>query len=90
VVRFIEDQISDTPAVDLRRKSRAECDGILETHAYTRLEGTYDYILNLRVSSFTSEQSSNHKAKLESLRAEIATLEGKDAADLWTEDLRHV
>jgi DNA topoisomerase-2 len=90
VVRFIEDQISTSPKVDLRRKTEEECGEVLARNEYSRIDGSFDYILKLPVRSFTAEQVAKHKAKLESLRAEIATLEGKDAADLWVEDLRHV
>jgi hypothetical protein len=90
VVRFIEDQISTTPKIDLRRKTEEECGTILATSGYARIDESFEYILKLPVRSFTAEQVAKHKAKLDSLRAEIATLEGKDAADLWVEDLRHV
>lgn len=90
VVRFIEDQISSSPKVDLRRKTETECGDILSGHGYALIDKSFEYILKLPVRSFTAEQVAKHKAKLESLRAEIATLEGKEAADLWVEDLRHV
>ena len=90
VMRFIEDQISKAPVVDLRRKTETECETILAANTYARIEESFDYILRLPVRSFTAEQIAKHKAKLESLRAEIKTLEGKTAADLWLEDLQHV
>ena len=90
LVRFIEDQISDDPEIEFRRKSEKECMEILAGNGYALIDESYDYILKLPVRSFTAEQVAKHTAKLESLRAEITTLEGKDAADLWVEDLRHV
>lgn len=90
VVRFIEDQISDKPKVDLRRKTRAVCDDTLAKEKYELIDGTYDYILKLPVSSFTAEQIDKHAKKLEALHSSIAELESKSAADLWLDDLRHV
>jgi hypothetical protein len=41
----------------------------------------------LPVSSFTAEQSAKHRAKLQSLRKEIATLKTTKPADLWLTEL---
>jgi DNA topoisomerase-2 len=90
VMRFIEDQISKDPEIDLRRKTEAECSQILAGNGYALIDDSYDYILKLPVRSFTAEQIAKHAKTLESLRAQIATLEGKTAADLWLEDLQHV
>jgi DNA topoisomerase-2 len=90
VMRFIEDQISDKPTIDLRRKTEEECAVILTKHAYAQIDGSFDYILKLPVRSFTSEQIAKHKHALETLRMRIAALRGKTPADLWMEDLQHV
>jgi DNA topoisomerase-2 len=87
VMRFIEDQCLDTPTVVLRKKTRAECDAILASHAYASIDGGFDYILRLPVSSFTAEQSAKHKAKLESLRKEIAALKKTTARAMWLSEL---
>ena len=90
VVRFIEDQISDDIETDLRRKTRTECDELLGDQEYQHIDGSYDYIMRLPVSAFTAEQITKHKKQLVSLRAEIALLESKVAADLWIHDLQQV
>jgi DNA gyrase/topoisomerase IV subunit A len=90
VMRFIEDQISKDPEIDLRRRTEDECAQILAGNGYALIDESYDYILKLPVRSFTAEQIAKHKKTLESLRAQIATLEGKTAADLWLEDLQNV
>jgi DNA topoisomerase-2 len=87
VMRFIEDQCLDTPQVVLKKKSRAECDTILAKFGYAKVDEGYEYLLRLPVSSFTLEQSSKHRAKLESLRAESAALKTTTAADLWLTEL---
>ena len=90
VVRFIEDQISDKPEITLYKKTRAQCDEILNKAKYELIDGSYDYILKLPVSSFTAEQIEKHKKKLESLRSEIKSLETTEPADLWLADLQHI
>ena len=90
VVRFIEDQIADKPTIDLRRKSRAECDAVLESAKYTKLADGYEYILRLPVSSFTAEAIAKHTTKLEALRKEIAALQQTTASQMWLADLQQV
>jgi DNA topoisomerase II len=87
VMRFIEDQCKDEPEVVLKKKSRAECDATFGKFGYAQLEGGYEYLLRLPVRSFTAEQSATHRAKLEELRSEIATLKATEAADLWLTEL---
>ena len=90
VMRFIKDQISDKPQVDLRKQTRANCDILLAKAKYDRIDGEYDYIMKLPMSSFTLEQIQKHEAKLTSLTQEIQTLQNKEPADLWLEDLQQV
>ena len=87
VVRFIQDQISDEPEIRLHKKSRAECDEILGEVEYQHVDGSYDYIMKLPVSSFTLEEIKKHEAKLASLRSQIAELEKTNSAKLWLSDL---
>ena len=84
IVRFIQDQIADSPTIELRKKTRVECDRILTDAKYTHI----DDIMKLPVSAFTAEQVDKHMKKLADLRDSIATLEKTCAADLWLEDLR--
>jgi DNA topoisomerase-2 len=90
VVRFILDQISDEPEIDLRKKTRAMCDEILGDAEYQHVNGGYEYILKLPVSVFTAEEVEKHQNKLVSLRLQIEELETKDAAELWLLDLQNV
>ena len=90
VVRFIEDQISEEPEITLYRKSRKECDNILGEAEYNHVDESYDYIMRLPVSSFTSEEIEKHKKKLADLRGKIAELQKTTAAELWLTELRSV
>jgi DNA topoisomerase II len=86
IVRFIEDQISDTPKIDLRRKTQKQCLEILTANDFTETEA----ILKLPVSSFTAESIQKHQAKFRSLRDEIDALERSTPNNLWIADLQEI
>jgi DNA topoisomerase-2 len=90
VVRFIRDQITDNPVVVLKKKSLKECDDILTSNGYERVEGSYEYIMRLPVSAFTAEKISKHEKDMVDLLAEIDRLEKTTAAALWLADLEQV
>ena len=90
VVKFILDQLQDRPIMDLRRKPRAECDIILEKGGLTKIDGGFDYILKLPVSSFTFEQNVKHQKQLDTLKRDIAELEKKTPANMWLDDLNQL
>jgi hypothetical protein len=86
VVKFIEDQVKDTPTLVLKKKTRAECDAMFKKAAYTSIDG-YDYLLKLPVSSFTAEQIAKHESQLAALKAEHVRLETLRAAEMWLMEL---
>jgi DNA topoisomerase-2 len=86
VVKFIEDQVKDTPTLVLKKKTRAECDAMFKQAGYTSIDG-YDYLLKLPVSSFTAEQIAKHEAQLAALRAEHVRLESLRPAEMWLMEL---
>jgi len=88
VVRFIVSQCEDVQVPNLRRKTRMECDSLLEQHGYQTIKGSYDYIMRLPVSSFTKEVSDKHIAEMETIRAEISRLQTTNAETLWLADLQ--
>jgi DNA topoisomerase-2 len=89
VVKFIEDQVKDTPTLVLKKKTRVECDAMFKKAAYTSIDG-YDYLLKLPVSSFTAEQITKHEAQLAALRAEHVRLESLRPAEMWLMELAAV
>jgi DNA topoisomerase II len=90
VMRFIEDQVSDTPTLDFRKKARDVCEQALVTAKYRKVSDSFDYIFRLPVSSFTAEQMNKHAKTLTELRAEIARLNSLTAAALWLTELSGV
>jgi DNA topoisomerase-2 len=90
VVRFIRDQIQDEPEVVLKKKTLEECNKILSKHEYQHIDGSYDYIMRLPVSAFTSEKVAKHEKDMADLKAEIARLENTNAEKMWLADLEEV
>jgi hypothetical protein len=76
--------------VVLKKKSLKECDDILTSNGYERVEGSYEYIMRLPVSAFTAEKISKHEKDMVDLLAEIDRLEKTTAAALWLADLEQV
>jgi DNA topoisomerase-2 len=87
VVRFIEDQISEVPSLDFRKKTKMICESLLDEDGYNRIDGSFDYILRLPMSTVTLETIAKHKTDLERLRDRLKVLEAKTPASLWNDDL---
>ena len=90
VMRFIEDQISDTPRLSFRKKARADCESDLAAALFRKVSDSYDYIFRLPVSTFTAEQVESHRGTLGKLRKELARLETLKNADMWLSELSDV
>lgn len=86
VVKFIEQQSLDNPLPDLRRKSREECDTLLEKY-FVKISDSYDYLMDLPIKSITTTNARKHQADLEALRTKISDLEKKTPEQLWLDDL---
>jgi len=90
VMRFLEDQVSDTPTLNFRKVAREACEQALVAAKYRKVSDSFDYIFRLPVSSFTVEQLDKHAQTLAKLRAEIVRLESLTAAALWLTELSGV
>ena len=90
VVRFIRDQITPEPEANLKKKSLKECNDILGELEYQHVDGSYEYIMRLPVSAFTSEKIAKHEQDECDLLAEISRLEKTTASAMWLADLEQV
>lgn len=90
VVRFIQDQIADVPTLVLKKKSRSECDVLFANHTFTKIEGGFEYLMKLPVSSFTAEQIAKHEKHLAERKTEIERLKSLKPADMWFMELSAV
>jgi DNA topoisomerase-2 len=74
--------------IDLRRKTNAQVDAMLEGGSYTRIgEGGYDYLTKMAMNSVTEENVAKivrEKAETETVRA---ALEAKTVETMWLEEL---
>jgi DNA topoisomerase-2 len=87
VVRFIRQQSQDKPVPDLRRKTREECDAMLESEKFTKIKDGYDYLMNLPIASITMTNVRKHETALEELVKKIAETEAKTPKDMWKDEL---
>jgi DNA topoisomerase-2 len=87
VVRFIEQQSLDNPLPDLRRKTREECDTLLEKQKFVKISDSYDYLMDLPFKSITVTNARKHQADLLALKSKIEALEKKTPEGLWLDDL---
>jgi DNA topoisomerase II len=90
VVKFIRDQIKDTPEVNLKKKSLKECDDILQKNKYEMIDGSYEYIMRLPVSAFTVEKIDKHEKDMQDILAEIERLNNTTWREMWIADLEEV
>jgi len=88
VVRFILQQSQEQPKPDLRRRTQEECDVLLATEKFEKIDDSYSYLMDLPIKSITSTVAQKHQAELESLRKKISELEGQTPESLWLEDLQ--
>jgi len=86
VVRFITQQNQDIPVPDLRRKTREECDALLEKNKFVKLP-SYDYLMDLPFKSITTAVAQKHAADLEKLKNSIAELDKMTPQKMWLADL---
>jgi DNA topoisomerase-2 len=87
VVRFIRQQCEEKPRPELRKKSSEECDSLLDADKFARIDGEFNYLLNLPIAALTLKHALKHEKDLDELKAQIKDLEGKTAPQLWREDL---
>lgn len=87
-VKFLKDVMADKLVVYKRSKKDLEAD--LVAMKYDRVSDSYDYLLSMRVDSFTTEKFKKLEEELAAKKAQIEVLKGKDAKALWVEDLKRL
>ena len=90
VVRFINQQCLNTPRPDLRRKTPEECDSLLENEKFVKIDGSFNYLLNLPIASLTLKHANKHEQDLADLRGEIEVLEKTTAKHMWITELKQI
>jgi DNA topoisomerase-2 len=88
VVRFIRQQCEEMPRPDLRRKTPEECDALLKGEKFALIRDSFDYLMNLPISSLTLKNAQKYENDLEELKKTIKTLENTTAKQMWTTELK--
>jgi DNA topoisomerase-2 len=89
VVRFVKMQTQvPGPLPNLHRKTRAECDILLAETDFVKIDDSFEYLMRLPVSSFTSETIAKHETDLAKLRQQLYSMEQTTPEVLWQQDLR--
>jgi DNA topoisomerase-2 len=87
VVRFIVQQSKEQPVPDLRRKTREDCDALLEKDKFAKINDSFDYLMDLPFKSLTLAVAKKHQDDLDKLRLAIRDMEDMDAEMLWLDDI---
>jgi DNA topoisomerase II len=87
VVRFIQQQCLDVPVPDLRRKTMEQCDTMLDADRFTKIDGTFNYLMNLPIASLTLKHAQKHEQDLANLRNEISAMESTTSKKMWFTEL---
>jgi len=74
--------------IDLRRKTNAQVDAMLQDASYTRIgEGGYDYLTKMAMNSVTEENVAKIVKEKAETEAQRAALEAKTVETMWLEEL---
>jgi hypothetical protein len=59
----------------------------LETKGYPLVEGTYEYLLTIRIRQFSKQNWEIHEKRIESLKRSIGMMERVTSSEMWKMDL---
>jgi DNA topoisomerase-2 len=60
---------------------------LLEAETFVKIDGSFNYLLNLPIASLTLKHAKKHEQDLADLRGEIAALEKTTAKQMWFKEL---
>lgn len=84
--RFIYEIIEEKLVI--KRKNKSIIENMLETSKYDKKDNKYDYLLHMRVESFTQEKLEElRKLKEDILPEKIKLLKDTDIKDIWRKEL---
>jgi DNA topoisomerase-2 len=85
-VEFINRIITGSIVIN-KRKKQDIVDQLDKIEEIGLVDGTYDYLLNMKLYNLTSEKISELQASLEMLRRELSDINKKQPVDLWISDI---
>jgi len=84
-VKYITAILDD--AIDLRKKTQAEIQAMLEREGFARMEESYAYLTKMPMDSLSQENVDELVAQERAWSVKLATLRAKSETDLWYEEL---
>lgn len=79
-----------TGKLDMRKETVASLTTFCQTNHFPKQDTTYNYILNMRITSLTSDSVDKLQKELANKHREHASLNGKTIEELWLFDLNTV
>lgn len=84
-IRFVR-KICDEDIIIFKKKKN-EINALLKSHKFTEFDGSYDYLLNMKIYTFTYELIEEMKAKQTKLNEAISTLKSTTPSAMWKQEL---
>ena len=84
-IRFINEYMDGV--LDINKKSKDYTVGLLEKMKYYKVDGAYDYLINMPIVSFTSERINDLKTVHDKKQTELDYYKTKMNKELWKNDL---
>jgi len=85
-IRFLKEIMSDKLIV--YKKSKSDIEKLLVAGKYEKVYDSYDFLLAMRIDSFTTEKYKKLEEDLVKSKEELEVLTLKTEKDLWIEDLK--
>ena len=86
ISRFIKSVIDEKLVVF--RKKKADLEAEMVTMKFDKVEGTYDYLLNIKTYQYTHEALESLDTEIKKLRDDLENLKAIGHVDMWKSDLK--
>ena len=86
--RFITMIVNDE--LVLSKKTEKVIISELYTLKFYKSEGSYNYLLDMKISSLSTERAEKLRIESEKLQKELSILEGTSTTQMWTSDLKSI
>lgn len=83
---YIQEILEET--LDLRKKSTTEICSILLEKGYSKIEGSYNYLIKMTMDSVCEENVNHLKSQYKEKEAEYKEIEAVTIQDLWSKELK--
>jgi DNA topoisomerase-2 len=84
-VKFIRLVVAEEIIVFKKKKEYVISE--IKKHGIKEIDGSYDYLLNLKISTLTLEKIEELESKMESIKIELETLRETSIETMWTSEL---